>query len=167
MTGAEAESGTQALNGFLLATAERDGHADEEADGHLGGLDVYILKIDSNQDGSAISQEISRLVRGQEIQFFTGFIPRTVRKAVRGQLLGTGVVFIDLAVPSSQDQLTMDGMPFTASFSRQFGSPPLNAAHQGYRQARLIDRVVRALEGDFTDADKVSVTFEGLIRQKK
>ena len=32
-----------ALRGFLLATKERDGHADETSNGHLGGLDVYII----------------------------------------------------------------------------------------------------------------------------
>ena len=32
-----------ALRGFLLATKERDGHPDETSNGHLGGLDVYII----------------------------------------------------------------------------------------------------------------------------
>lgn len=32
-----------ALRGFLLATKERDGHPEETSNGHLGGLDVYII----------------------------------------------------------------------------------------------------------------------------
>ena len=34
-----------AVKGILLATKERDGHADETSDGHLGGLDVFIVPL--------------------------------------------------------------------------------------------------------------------------
>ena len=34
------------LEGFLLATRERDGHADETSDGHLGGLDVHVVPLE-------------------------------------------------------------------------------------------------------------------------
>ena len=33
----------EAVNGFLLAADERDGHSDETSDGHLGGVDVQVL----------------------------------------------------------------------------------------------------------------------------
>jgi len=35
---------------FMVGTTERDGHADEESDGHLGGLDVYVTLADQNQN---------------------------------------------------------------------------------------------------------------------
>ena len=48
LSGPHAREGKQALDGFLLATGERDDHAGEESDGYLGGLDVYVFRIDSN-----------------------------------------------------------------------------------------------------------------------
>ena len=33
-----------AVNGFLVASAENDGHSAETADGHLGGLDVFLIQ---------------------------------------------------------------------------------------------------------------------------
>ena len=33
----------EAVRGFLLAADERDGHANETSDGHLGGVDVHVL----------------------------------------------------------------------------------------------------------------------------
>ena len=47
LSGPSTGAGKQILDGFMLATKERDAHPDTESDGHLGGLDVYISRIDS------------------------------------------------------------------------------------------------------------------------
>ena len=35
----------EAVRGFLLAADERDAHANETSDGHLGGVDVHVLPL--------------------------------------------------------------------------------------------------------------------------
>ena len=47
---APAGARVQAMQAFLRASGERDGHETQESDGHLGGLDVYvsIFEIDVN-----------------------------------------------------------------------------------------------------------------------
>ena len=52
--------GRQILEGFMLATAERDSHPGQDSDGHLGGLDVYVTVIDGTGD---VAAEIGRLAR--------------------------------------------------------------------------------------------------------
>ena len=71
MSGGKSDAGRQALNGFLLATGERDAHRDQESDGHLGGLDVYMFEIDSNQDVKAVVAEIERLIGREKVDFVT------------------------------------------------------------------------------------------------
>ena len=74
LSGAEVAKGNDALDAMLLAADERDRHPGNESDGHLGGLDVYILKIDSNRDQTAILDEIGQLVETSDIQIFSGLI---------------------------------------------------------------------------------------------
>ncbi|HSG95807.1 MAG TPA: hypothetical protein VLA28_09815, partial [Afifellaceae bacterium] len=49
-SGPAAGEDEQVRDGFLLATRERDSHPDEESDGHLGGLDVYLLMVEDRGD---------------------------------------------------------------------------------------------------------------------
>ena len=72
LSGPSAHQGQQALNGFLLATRERDGHALEESDGHLGGLDSYVIRIDSGGGIDAVRVQLDELLRGEELVFLTG-----------------------------------------------------------------------------------------------
>ncbi len=72
LTGADAAVGRQAVKGFLLATRERDGHPDETSDGHLGGLDVYVLVIDTNRPEGAVLAAIGE----NQIEFLTGIFFR-------------------------------------------------------------------------------------------
>jgi len=162
LSGFELESGRHALDGFLLATSERDAHPDEESDGHLGGLDVYILKIDSNQPSEAVLRKIDQLVKREKIHFFTGLIPTELKQTVRDQLSGTEVILLEIEIESSQNETTMSVDSFSDAFSRNFGYPPMQPAHLAYRLARLIDRVVRSIDGDFTNRDRVKAAFEGV-----
>ena len=41
----ESEQARHIRGGFMLATTERDSHPDQQSDGHLGGLDVYVNVI--------------------------------------------------------------------------------------------------------------------------
>ena len=48
--------GREIRDGFMLATTERDSHPDEESDGHLGGLDVYVTVIEAGESGPGPGQ---------------------------------------------------------------------------------------------------------------
>jgi len=44
------DQGRQFRDGFMLGTTMRDAHPDQESDGHLGGLDVYVSVFDIMSD---------------------------------------------------------------------------------------------------------------------
>jgi len=55
---------------FMVATTERDNHADEESDGHLGGLDVYVTLADQNKK---VISNIGRGLPWEEIDIIVRF----------------------------------------------------------------------------------------------
>ena len=155
IAGADSDVGGQARDGFRLATKERDGHSNEESDGHLGGLDVYILAIDANQGAGAVLREIGRLTEREQVDIVVSLAPPELNQDLRRQLAGTNAVLIEASETVSLNATTMDGEPFASAFEGLFGQTPAGPAYQGYGAARLIDRVVRAIEGDFSNPDKV------------
>ena len=48
----------QAMQAFLLASGERDRHANEESDGHLGGLDVYVSVVEMDADVAGLRENV-------------------------------------------------------------------------------------------------------------
>ena len=48
----------QAMQAFLLASGERDRHANEESDGHLGGLDVYVSVVEMDADVAGVRENV-------------------------------------------------------------------------------------------------------------
>ncbi len=61
-------TGQAALDGLLLATGEQDSHEFEESEGHLGGLDSYVFKIDSD----ATTDKLEAIIRGTVPLFALG-----------------------------------------------------------------------------------------------
>ena len=163
MTGADVIAGKQALNGFRFAAGERDAHPDEEADGHLGGLDVYILEIDSNLNSDELLSKVRQLIGRKEINFITGYAASEKVEMVRRELSDSNVVFIGAAGKTSMTLKTMDGEPFDIAYSQRFGTKLLPSASRGYAQARRIDLIVRALNGDFSNSNHV----KDMVRQLK
>ena len=72
-SGPSAKAGRQVLDGFMLATKERDAHPDTESDGHLGGLDVYLSRIDSAGTSAATTLKSMALLRQKKIEFLAAF----------------------------------------------------------------------------------------------
>jgi len=144
VSGPQAEAGTQARDGFMFAAGERDGHPNETADGHLGGLDVFLLIVDSTEgDGDVVAKVRELTQRGADD------VPRIVAPAgllaaVRRQVDGVYMMAIDLFGPAQVDILTMNGRPFSAAFQDAFGYAPTKAVFAGYAAARQIDTAVRA-----------------------
>lgn len=136
------------LDGFLLATREQDAHSFEESDGHLGGLDSYIFKVDSFFG----SNQLEAVIRETVPLFAVGDI---VTDAARELLKQYQVVEVDLAASNfwastlaSRDRLTlMNGDSFRVAFEQAYGYRANSDALRGYLAARVIARVVRNSSG--------------------
>ncbi len=84
LSGPLAETGQQALDGFMLATTEQDAHLFEESDGHLGGLDSYVIKIDSSVDDKTTIDRIESLLRNKEPLFIAGVFSPGIADQIAG-----------------------------------------------------------------------------------
>jgi len=158
MSGPQAGSAKQALDGFMLATTERDSHPDEHSDGHLGGLDVYVRLVDTAQPVDVTRRLLRQMVREQQVEVMTGVTTAKLVEIVRQELAGTPAVL--LAVDESRFNADDRADPaFEAAFRTEFGHSPSRAARLGYCIAQTIERAVRALGGDFSDPDRLAALF--------
>lgn len=168
LSGPHAREGKQALDGFLLATGERDAHANEESDGHLGGLDVYVFRIDSNLGAEAVRRRLRELLRGEGLSFVTGVYGSGVAETLGEAIRGARAIFVDPAGSAmyrasggDPDGLsTMTQTNFSASFTDRYGYEPGAYAARGYISARLIAATVRALEGGSLESGALRKAFE-------
>lgn len=136
--------GREIREGFLLAAKERDGHPDQESDGHLGGLDVYVTVIYAKNDATA---DIRRIVTRGEVDIVAAFGSETALAPIEKLLDGPKVV---LLLPG-QSPFSNSGLPavaaFISAYEREYGRRPSFHAAQGYHAARRIDVAVRAQGG--------------------
>ena len=139
------DQGRQFRDGFMLATTERDGHPDQESDGHLGGLDVYVTVTDGKGSVSA--------------DIVVPFGPKSFLSRIDELLDGTKAVllapgrspFPDLALPLVA--------AFISAYEMKYGTRPTSQAAQGYNAARRIDAAVRA-QGGVDDRASLRRNFE-------
>lgn len=122
---------------FLVASEERDGHANEESDGHLGGLDVYITL--------AAAGDQARI---------DGADPDILALPMAGDARsGDAVVLgrMDAGSPMAADFLSNPAgagfAPFAQRFTDRTGRAAGAEAIAAYLAARRIDLAVRELEG--------------------
>lgn len=160
LSGAEAAAGREEVNGFKLAASERDGHADEEADGHLGGLDVYLLPVDTNGGRQQALARVRTLVNAPGLQFVTGRIPAEWLADIRKVLQQGPTVLIDPGRIGALETRTMDGTLLEPAYMRNFGSQPGPPARMGYSLARLLDRAVRITGDDFSDPARLAAALD-------
>ena len=153
-SGADAVTGTAVRDGFLLASAERDGHADETADGHLGGLDVHVRYFDS------ASADFVQSLRDRLKQGDIDLLVVRQNQAQSAQISMAVENLNILQVPvlklpfSGSPQGSLSVAKFVNNFARRFSYPANRFAAQGYQLARRIDAVVRPLE---SVADKTAM----------
>ena len=122
---------------FLVASEERDGHANEESDGHLGGLDVYftLAAVDQAARIRAADPDIVSLPLGGDAAMGDAVV-------LDRFAAGSPVIAGFLA------QAADPGMaPFTNRFTARYGRAPGAEAVAAYAAARQIDLAVRALGG--------------------
>jgi len=156
LSGPQAEAGQKALDGFLLATTEEDSHPDETSDGHLGGLDSHVRKIDSGVGSAEMLNSLDELMQSNELLFVTGLFTDAHAELIAQSLKGENSVLFDPVesemwnrAQSSPGQLkSMDGGSFSARFQKRHGYSPTQEVMRGYIAARLIAATVRSLSED-------------------
>lgn len=142
-SGAQTQAGKRARDGFMFAARERDGHPNETADGHLGGLDVYLRIVDSNGEQGDVLAKLRDLAGRHADDTPRIVAPAALLPAVKDQIGAAELLAIDLNAAVKPDTLTMNGRPFEAAFEAAFGYAPTPAVYAGYGAARQIDKVVR------------------------
>ncbi|MEE8434721.1 MAG: hypothetical protein V3S64_08035 [bacterium] len=155
LSGMDAAAGKEAVNGFKLAASERDGHPDEEADGHLGGLDVYLLLVDTNGGRAKALTRIRTLIQTPGLHFLSGRIPIKWMGDIRKMLQQGPTILIESGRLSVRENRTLDGIVLAQAYARKFGSQPGPSARLGYSLARLLDRVVRITGDDASNPARV------------
>jgi len=130
---------------FLIASAERDSHAAQESDGHLGGLDVYLgfAGIGDGEAAAALAPDI-----------LAAPLAGTDAAAVTALAASLDVVSLAPADPNSamsRDMLAQPldpGLPaFAQAFEAETGQAPGAEAVAVYLAARRVDQAVRQLGG--------------------
>lgn len=144
VTGAKQEARlAEAVNGFLLAADERDGHDAETSDGHLGGVDVQILPLPEGAAGQ-VSGLVGTPRTPPDILVVIG--PEQDVSAEVTSLAFAGAVSLPGALP--RDWATEDDSDdFAARYRSAYGSAPTEAAAYGYNAARRLDAAIRPLDG--------------------
>jgi hypothetical protein len=148
VSNAVAVQGHQIREGFMLATAERDSHPDQESDGHLGGLDIYVTLVDEQGD---VAADIARILAQDDIDIVAAFGSETSLSLIGKLLVGRDVALL-LPGRSPFSEPGLSGVAafiaaFIAAYEMEYGAKPSSHAAQGYNAARRIDRAVRAQGG--------------------
>lgn len=130
-----------AVKGILLATQERDGHANETSDGHLGGLDVYIVPLPAYA-----AQTIPGLKRTPQASVDIAILlgPETGAEQAMAELQPETVIMRPGTIdpePNAASAL------FATRYQEAYGAVPDQSAAAGYNAARRVDLAVRSLGG--------------------
>jgi len=150
-----------AVRGFLVASAENDGHSDETADGHLGGLDVFLSPLPT-----ALAADITGLMR-QPTDLFDLVVVLDGNATLENQ---NGVEPTTVVVAAGTLPAPAQRADFIQAYQARFATMPDEAAAQGYNAARRIDQAVRLLGGAEQSAafsDALAATQGGIDWQAK
>jgi ABC-type branched-subunit amino acid transport system substrate-binding protein len=153
LSGSTAENGDEIRKGFLLATTQRDAHADEESDGHLGNLDSYVSVIDANGD---VAAEINRITSKNQINIIASFASDKTQDLLVKLLAGENIALLQSGPTPFANKNLPAVSAFISAYSLAYGVNPSATAARGYNAAQRIDRAIRA-QGGIDDL--------GLIRQ--
>lgn len=160
LSGAASSQGRQIREGFMLATRERDSHPDQESDGHLGGLDVYVSVIDGNGD---VATDIGRIATRGEVDIVATFESEKTPSLIGKRLDGTRIVLLSPGRPP----FPRSGVPavaaFISAYESEYGYGPSPRAARGYNAARRIDVAVRD-QGGVDDTASLRRSFRATAR---
>lgn len=133
----------EAVRGFLLAADERDGHANETSDGHLGGVDVHVLPLP--RDAAALVEGlIGKPTEPGDVVVVLGTEP-AASEAVR-KYQSNSTVLLQVVLPVGWDS-DVGTDSFVARYRLAYGTAPGLMAATGYHAARRLDVAIRPLDG--------------------
>jgi len=133
----------EAVRGFLLAADERDGHANETSDGHLGGVDVHVLPLP--RDAAALVEGlIGKPTEPGDVVVVLGTEP-AASEAVR-KYQSNSTVLLQVVLPVGWDS-DVGTDSFVARYRLAYGTAPSVMAATGYYAARRLDVAIRPLDG--------------------
>ncbi len=133
----------EAVRGFLLAADERDGHANETSDGHLGGADVHVLPLPRDAAG-LVEDLIGTPTEPGDVVVVLGTEPAASEAARKYQSNSTVLLQVVLPVGWDSDVGTDS---FVARYRLAYGTAPGLMAATGYHAARRLDVAIRPLDG--------------------
>lgn len=156
-TGPEATIGKSVRDGFLVASAEQDGHPEETSNGHLGGLDVHLRNF--NSTSSNFINDLKHRINQEDVDMVVVVQQESSSNKVFAKLKNMDVVLV------STRKLPFTGLPATAptadkfvqDFRLRFSYEPDRFAAQGYQLARRIADAVRPFD---------SVADKSALRQR-
>ncbi|MDH3740185.1 MAG: hypothetical protein OER56_01190 [Hyphomicrobiales bacterium] len=137
MSGQSKVTGQQIADGFMLATQERDNHPDNEADGHLGGLDVYVHKADNQANSLG---KLKSILQQQSIDIIVSVGTDESTGAAIAAMAGDGTIVL------SPGRLPQDRAGFRSAFQAAYGYEATEMSARGYNEARRIDAAIRPLD---------------------
>ncbi len=133
----------EAVRGFLLAADERDGHANETSDGHLGGADVHVLPLPRDAAG-LVEDLIGTPTEPGDVVVVLGTEP-AASEAVR-KYQSNSTVLLQVVLPVGWDsEVGTDS--FVTRYRLAYGTAPGLMAATGYHAARRLDVAIRPLDG--------------------
>ena len=135
----------EAVNGFVLAADERDGHANETSDGHLGGVDVQVLPL-PREAAAGVRNLVGSPASLPDVVVFIG--ADTVDGDAAQYIAGRAITFIQPEIPDSADWMEGTwGNGFATRYRNLYLLAPTDAAAQGYAAARRLDAAIRPRDG--------------------
>ena len=133
----------EVVRGFLLAADERDGHANETSDGHLGGVDVHVLPLPRDAAG-LVEGLIGKPTEPGDVVVVLGTEP-AASEAVR-KYQSNSTVLLQVVLPVGWDS-DVGTDSFVARYRLAYGTAPGLMAATGYHAARRLDVAIRPLDG--------------------
>jgi hypothetical protein len=150
---------TDAVRGFLLATAERDAHADETSNGHLGGLDVYIIPF-PNSVADRFPELKAAPTDRPDIVVVIGPPEDSTAELEKA---GRDIVSIRPGLLDCANRWgaveAQEPDSFAARYSSAYEQLASRWAAEGYNAARRIDDAIRPLDG-VSDRAALESAFE-------
>ena len=138
------KQGQQIQEGFMLATKEQDSHPDQESDGHLGGLDVYINVIRGQGD---VAAAIRKAVKPGESDILVAIADDATISLVKENLDDEKVVVLTPGQSPFSNTDLQAVKAFNSAYESEYGTKPSSRSAQGYNAARRIARAVRVQGG--------------------
>jgi hypothetical protein len=133
----------EAVRGFLLAADERDGHANETSDGHLGGVDVHILPLPKDAAG-LVEGLIGTPAEPADVLVEHG--PDPAASSAARAYDSTGPVLVQEVLPTGWESDARMA-EFMTRYRLVYGAAPGVLAATAYLAARRLDVAIRPLDG--------------------